>query len=90
MTTELLYLRDSSLRSFEAMVVDADESGVALDRTAFYVTGGGQPHDTGFLRWDGNEARVVEVRKRGDAARHTLDGDLPAVGAAVTGEIDWD
>jgi misacylated tRNA(Ala) deacylase len=90
MPTDLLYLRDSSLRSFEAMVVDRDEGGVELDRTAFYVTGGGQPHDTGILRWDGGEARVIDVRKRGDGAWHTLDGGAPAVGAAVTGEIDWD
>ena len=89
MPTELLYLRDSSLRSFEATIVDADESGVALDRTAFYVTGGGQPHDTGILRWEGGEAHVIDVRKRGDVAWHTLGGDVPAVGTAVTGEIDW-
>ena len=90
MTTELLYLRDASLRSFDATVVDADESGVALDRTAFYVTGGGQPHDTGVLRWDAGEARVVEVRKRGDGAWHTLEGEVPPAGAAVHGQIDWD
>ena len=90
MLTDLLYLRDSSQRSFEATVVEADETGVALDRTAFYVTGGGQPHDTGVLRWDGGEALVTDVRKRGDTAWHTLDGAVPAVGAAVTGEIAWD
>ncbi len=90
MPTELLYLRDSSVRWFEATVVDSNETGVELDRTAFYVTGGGQPHDTGVLRWDGGEARVVDVRKRGDSAWHTLDGAPPPVGASVTGEIDWD
>ena len=90
MPTELLYLRDALLRSFEATVVDADETGLALDRTAFYVTGGGQPHDTGALRWDGGEARVVDVRKRADVAWHILDGPVPEVGTVVTGEIDWD
>ena len=90
MATELLYLRDSLLRSFEATVVDGEARGVELDRTAFYVTGGGQPHDTGVLRWDGGEARVVDVRKRGDVAWHTLDRDRPPVGTRVTGEIDWD
>ena len=90
MPTELLYLRDASVRTFEATVVDSDENSVQLDKTAFYVTGGGQPHDTGTLRWDGGQARVVDVRKRGDTAWHTLDGDVPAVGTAVNGEIDWD
>ena len=90
MPTELLYLRDASLRSFDATVVQADDTGVALDRTAFYVTGGGQPHDTGVLRWDGGEARVVDVRKRGDVAWHSLQGDVPAIGTQAEGEIDWD
>ena len=90
MPTELLYLRDASLRSFTATVVEADQTGMALDRTAFYVTGGGQPHDTGFLRWEGGHARVVEVRKRGDVAWHTVEGGVPPVGTAVTGEIDWE
>ena len=90
MPTELIYLRDSSLRRFEATVVDADDTGVALDRTAFYVTGGGQPHDTGVLSWEGGSARVVDVRKRGDVAWHALGGEVPAVDTSVTGEIDWE
>ena len=90
MVTELLYLHDATLRTFEATVLERDDSGVVLDRTAFYVTGGGQPHDTGVLRWDGGEARVVDVRKKGDGAWHILDGDIPAIGTRVTGEIDWD
>jgi misacylated tRNA(Ala) deacylase len=61
---------------------------VALDRTAFYPTGGGQPYDTGRL----GEAHVVEVRKEGDDVWHTLaDGSPgPAVGDAIHGEIDWE
>jgi misacylated tRNA(Ala) deacylase len=85
-TTELLYLRDAYLRQFEANVIDARDGSVALDRTAFYATGGGQPHDTGTL--DG--AVVVDVRKDGDVVWHTLDGDVPAVGTSVAGVIDWD
>jgi misacylated tRNA(Ala) deacylase len=84
--TELLYLRDGYLRDFDAEVVAADDDGVVLDRTAFYPTGGGQPHDTGTL----GDARVVDVRKRGDAVVHVLHGDAPAVGAAVRGVVDWD
>jgi misacylated tRNA(Ala) deacylase len=86
--TDLLYLRDAELRSFSASVTAVDGEGrrVALDRTAFYPTGGGQPHDTGVL----GGARVVDVRKEGDDVWHTLDGDLPGVGQQVDGEIDWD
>jgi misacylated tRNA(Ala) deacylase len=86
--TELLYLRDAYLREFEATVtgVDEDARRVALDSTAFYPTGGGQPHDVGTLAG----ACVTDVRKEGDAVWHTLDGDLPAVGSNVRGEVDWE
>ena len=90
MATELLYLRDAYLREFDATVLDAGDGAVTLDRTAFYPTGGGQPNDTGSLTWDGGQAAVTEVAKRGDAVAHTLDGDLPEVGAAVHGTVDWD
>ena len=49
MTTDLLYLRDAYLRVFDAQVTDVDAGRVALDSTAFYPTGGGQPHDEGRL-----------------------------------------
>ena len=90
MDTDLLYLRDAYLRSFDATVLDAGDDGVVLDRTAFYVTGGGQPHDTGALRWDGGEAAVVGVRKVDGVVRHLLEGDPPPAGTVVAGEIDWD
>lgn len=44
--TDLLFLRDAYLRTFDAKVVETDGDRVALDRTAFYPTGGGQPNDT--------------------------------------------
>ena len=59
---------------------------MALDRTAFYPTGGGQPHDTGTI--DGQW--VSDVRKEGDVVWHTLAGELPAVGATVSAVVDWD
>jgi misacylated tRNA(Ala) deacylase len=86
--TELLYLRDAYLREFDATVtrVDAASHRVALDRSAFYAAGGGQPHDTGAL--DG--VAVVGVRKESDDVWHTLDGALPAVGQSVHGVVDWE
>jgi misacylated tRNA(Ala) deacylase len=87
MATELLYLRDAYLRDFDAVVVDRKDDAVALDRTAFYPTGGGQPHDTGTL--DG--FAVTDVRKDGDLVWHTLDGGpAPALGAVVRGTVDWE
>src|SRR5262245_50997471 len=84
--TELLYLRDAYLRDFTATVTKVDGDRVALDRTAFYPTGGGQPHDVGTL----GDATVTNVRKEGDDVWHTLDGPVPDVGAEVEGRVDWD
>lgn len=85
--TELLYLRDAELREFTATVVAVDEGRVALDRTAFYATGGGQPHDTGRLAG----LEVVDVRKADDLVWHSLVGaPLPAVGDTVVGTVEWD
>jgi misacylated tRNA(Ala) deacylase len=94
--TELLFLRDSYLREFEAIVtaVDSETSEVMLDRTAFYAGGGGQPHDTGRLIRisDGSVWHVTAVRKDGAAARHKVEpnDELPVVGDRVRGEIDWE
>ena len=66
-------------------MVDVVESKVALDRTAFYPTGGGQPHDVGTL--DG--VAVTDVRKEGDVVWHTFAGALPSVGTTVHGEVEW-
>lgn len=68
----------------------AGDRRVALDRTVFYPTGGGQPHDTGTLRWDAGEVAVVGVRKEGDDVWHLVEGDLPPVGVTVTAAIDWE
>ena len=90
MPTDLLYLRDAYLTEFDAVVIDAREDAIALDRTAFYPTGGGQPSDTGALAG----LRVVQVRKEGEHVWHTVEVPegtvLPAVGDAVHGTIDWD
>jgi misacylated tRNA(Ala) deacylase len=88
MVTDPLHLRDAYLRSIEAEVIDLDaaERRIALDRTIFYPTGGGQPHDTGWLAG----LEVVDVRKEGGAIWHRVgEGDLPAVGDRVEGEIEW-
>lgn len=84
--TELLYLSDAYLRDFEASVVAVDGDRVALDRTAFYPTGGGQPHDTGTLAG----ASVTDARKEGDLVWHTLADEVPSEGAVVHGDVDWD
>lgn len=87
--TEAMYLADSTVREFTATVTDVDGERVVLDRTHFYPTGGGQPHDTGMLEFDDEVADVVEVTGRGDIQHH-LDGPVPDEGTTVTGHVDWD
>jgi len=84
--TELLYLRDAYLREFDATVAAVDGDRVALDRTAFYPTGGGQPHDTGTL----GGCWVSDVRKEGEVVWHTVAGDPPAVGDQVHGVVEFE
>jgi misacylated tRNA(Ala) deacylase len=85
--TELLYLRDAYLRGFDATVVAASDGAVALDRTAFYPSGGGQPHDTGVL----GPLSVLDVHEAGGVVWHGVEpGASLAVGTGVHGEIDWE
>ena len=67
-------------------MVACRDNAVALDRTAFYATGGGQPHDTGVL----GGLVVTDVRKEADHVWHTVEGAVPAVGTSVLGEIAWE
>jgi misacylated tRNA(Ala) deacylase len=91
--TDLLYQTDSYLGEFDATVVavDAEAGRVALDRTAFYPGGGGQPGDLGMLAFDdGVIVPVTQVKKEGDLVWHWLSGELPVDGQVVTGTLDWE
>jgi alanyl-tRNA synthetase len=86
--TERLYYRDSFLREFDARVEWCEQEGerwkVVLDRTAFYPTSGGQPHDLGKL----NGVPVIEVADAEEnKVVHYTSAAIPA--GAVHGEIDW-
>jgi misacylated tRNA(Ala) deacylase len=88
--TEELCATDAYATSCDAIVEQVTDGGVVLDRTVFYARSGGQPGDTGVLRWDVGDVRVVDTVKEGGTLLHRLEGDPPAVGVAVTAEIDWD
>jgi misacylated tRNA(Ala) deacylase len=88
--TEQLYQTDSYLKEFEATVTATDGQAVALDRSAFYPAGGGQPNDEGTLTWPGGSANVAQVKKQGADVWHTLEGDVPPEGTPVRGVLDWE
>jgi misacylated tRNA(Ala) deacylase len=87
--TEELFSTDAYARSCDATVRQVRDDGVVLDRTVFYARGGGQPGDTGILRWQGGERRVTDTFKAAGEVVHAIDGEPPPVGTVVTGEIDW-
>lgn len=88
--TERLELRDAALREWDATVLDSDrDTGVVLDRSAFYPGGGGQPPDHGVLLWGGVQTRIVGALKGDDVRLVAHDDDpLPPVGTAVRGAVE--
>ena len=90
--TERLFLEDAYCRQTSARVERADAAGIVLDRTVFYARSGGQPGDSGVLRWDGGEARITEaIKGDGEAILHVPaeNAALPPPGIEVAAEIDW-
>ena len=88
--TELLFHEHSYMQEFGATVTAVAETGVALDRTAFYTGGGGQPSDSGILSVDGREYAVTAIKRDGGLLLHLIDGDRPGEGSRVSGRIDWE
>src|SRR5947209_8328755 len=88
--TARLDLADPTLREWECTVLAADpETGIVLDRSAFYPGSGGQPPDHGVLLWQGVQTRIVGTRKGDDLYLLPAEGDpLPPVGTAVTGAVE--
>jgi len=88
--TEELFSTDAYARTCSATVAEVTESGLVLDRTVFYARGGGQPGDTGVIRWDRGGVSVTDTVKRDGHVLHLLEGEPPPVGASVEAEIDWE
>lgn len=87
--TERIYYHDSFRRDFHAHVLSCQAAGerwvVSLDRTVFYPTSGGQPHDTGKLA----DASVLEVADDDHGGIvHFTDARVPI--GQVRGVIDWE
>ncbi len=88
--TRRIYHEDSYQRRFDAHVVAhvhvKEQPALVLDQTAFYPEAGGQLGDRGTL--GGIEVRDTQELDDGRIA-HVVTGELPAVGAQVSGELDW-
>ena len=88
--TELLYYSESYLKQFEATVTDVVAGGVVLNRTAFYVGGGGQPADSGVLTVGNREYSVTGIKRVDGQFVHLISGELPSQSSIVKGQIDWE
>jgi misacylated tRNA(Ala) deacylase len=88
--TEELFLGDSYLREFEAVVLELSGREVILDRTAFYPGGGGQPPDRGTLGIGPVHASVVDARREGRQVIHVLDNPIPDTVRELEGSLDWE
>ncbi len=92
MNTDRLYFQDPYLRAFTARVIAGrtvdGQPAVALDRTAFYPTGGGQPNDMGTL----NGVPVLDVIVEDGLVWHVLESRANcqfALQDEVSGALDW-
>ncbi|MHB1354795.1 MAG: alanyl-tRNA editing protein [Anaerolineae bacterium] len=85
--TVRLYRTDPYCTEFDAQIVESAEHigqpYAILDRTCFYPTSGGQPHDIGTL----NHVRVLSVNEESEQILHLLES--PLAPGPVHGRIDW-
>jgi misacylated tRNA(Ala) deacylase len=96
MATRVLYMEERRgqepdpcyAQEFDGHIVDRGPDFIVLDQTLFYAEGGGQPYDTGVLRWPGGEAQVLRVTKEKGVIKHYVDR-MPSE-EAVHGIVDWD
>jgi misacylated tRNA(Ala) deacylase len=92
--TEALFRTDPGLRTAEARVTAlTEEGGIVLDRTVFYPAGGGQPGDSGVLRWQGGEIEIATtVKGNGDdiVLVPAEPAALPPPEAVLDQALDWD
>jgi alanyl-tRNA synthetase len=100
---ERLYYNDSFLSKFHAHVTDVREVSriagqslwqLALDRSAFYPTSGGQPFDRGTLLAEARSGATLEIpildvqEEESGEVWHFTEKPL-AAGTAVEAAIDW-
>ena len=87
--TKKLWLSPDYIKEFDAVVTKNKKDYICLNQTAFYPLGGGQPSDTGIIKWDNKESIVKEVIKKGDTIKHIIEGEKPTVGTKVHAILDW-
>lgn len=91
--TEIIYMKNieaNYINEFKAKVTKNKKNYICLDKTAFYPEGGGQPSDTGFIKWDNKKSKVKQVIKKSGIIKHIINGEKPPVDKEIIAKIDWE
>jgi alanyl-tRNA synthetase len=68
---------------------DGRHALVKLEESPFYPEGGGQVADSGLVRWDGSEARVIDVYRVGDDQAVKVEAPVvPERGQRVEAQVE--
>jgi misacylated tRNA(Ala) deacylase len=93
MITRLLFREDAYLREAEAEVLGhTAEGGIVVDASIFYATGGGQPGDSGMIRWAGGRMAIATAVRIEGGLIALVPAEavaLPPVGVKILQQIDW-
>ncbi len=93
MEIQRLYHTNTYFKTFRARVIAVKDDAVALNATAFYPGGGGQPCDLGHLTAESDATRVwpvTKVSQRDGLIWHRIEGEPPEPETFVAGALDWE
>lgn len=79
-STQRAYYLDTYQASITATVLSSgkDDDGVYFipDKTVFHPQGGGQPSDSGTVKFGEHSFNVIKLAEDGEAIKHYVDGEL--------------
>ena len=88
--TKLICHENSYIKEFDAKVTSIRETGIILDKTAFYPGGGGQPADKGSIIFENSEYTINGIVKEGKNYIHKINSHNIRINETVRGIIDWE
>tara|TARA_Y100001960_G_scaffold94981_1_gene102260 strand:- start:345 stop:1073 length:729 start_codon:yes stop_codon:yes gene_type:complete len=88
--TKLICHENSYIKEFDAKVTSIRETGIILDKTAFYPGGGGQPADKGSIIFENSEYTINGIVKEGENYIHKINSHNIRINETVRGIIDWE
>ncbi len=92
--TEPLFRKDAYAREGSGVITKiTSEGGIVMNGSVFYPTSGGQPGDSGTLRWDGGEIEIATaVKGQGDdiVLVPAEPVGLPSVGQDAVQSLNWE